>query len=325
MAFYTTLLLLCGFGLNCCSQFPVREYYYFNLTMTWPDAQQYCREKYSDLATFESMDDFRRLKPTSSDSWAWIGLKDDPQSWKTNMGNDSNSWRWSATGETSKTGYSNWGTSEPNNGMANETCVMMGQDGKWHDVNCATSRYLLCYHVTNQNEKTYEFISIAKTWTEARDYCREHFTDLPVIESAAENTKVYSAKNATAQVWIGLYRVPWTWSDNTQSSFRNWRSNSPNNYGGQQFCMTKSGLHQWDDDRCDLKYPFICHQVSKLRAVVKMKILADIIDSATKSLILQQLGAALTSRGYTDFNLQWKIQSRKQKEKLPEPQCSQKV
>ncbi|KAK5600364.1 hypothetical protein CRENBAI_025247 [Crenichthys baileyi] len=76
--------------------------------MPWYDAQQYCREHYTDLATFESMDDIR-LEPPFSYSRAWIGLWDDPKSWKYNMGNESNSWRWSATGETSKTGYQKWG------------------------------------------------------------------------------------------------------------------------------------------------------------------------------------------------------------------------
>nr|XP_046254510.1 macrophage mannose receptor 1-like [Scatophagus argus] len=337
MDFYVTLiLLLFGFSFCSCSQVPLRTYYYVNLKMTWNDAQHYCRVNYTDLATIESMDDISRLKPDFSYSWAWIGLKDDPKSWNKVMGNDANSWRWSATGETSKTDYQNWDVHEPNNLYANESCVLMGSDGEWSDAKCQSLRSFVCYTdstglssspsiaVTKQGEKTYVFISYSKTWSSAQAYCREHHTDLPTIENEEDNSEVYHAKPAEAVVWIGLHRVPWTWSDESPSSFRNWRGNSPNNYLGTQSCMTESPQHDWDDDNCNSEFPFICHQVSKRKTTVRMKIEtdADITDPVTNAQILQLLGAALTSRGWTTFNLQWKIQPGKQdKEKLTKPFC----
>lgn len=104
------------------------------------------------------------------------------------------------------------------------------------------------------------FISDSKTWHSAQAYCREHYTDLPTIENFEENNHVYSAKPGSAQAWIGLYRVPWTWSDKTQSSFRFWRSTCPDNYGGNQFCVVENPQHEWNDGYCLDKYPFICHQ-----------------------------------------------------------------
>ncbi|KAM8734720.1 C-type mannose receptor 2-like isoform 1-T1 [Acanthopagrus schlegelii] len=319
------ILLFFGFSFSSCSQFPLRKYYYINTLMTWSDAQHYCREKYTDLATFEGMDDISRLKPDFSYSWAWIGLEDDPESWKGVMGNDTNSWRWSATGKTSKTGYINWDGGDPNSGRGKENCVIMGSTGGWHDVSCQSLRSFVCYTATNQNEKTYVFISDSKTWDSAQAYCREHYTDLPTIENFEENNHVYSAKPGSAQAWIGLYRVPWTWSDKTQSSFRSWKSTCPDNYGGNQFCVAEDPQHGWNDIYCSDKYPFICHQVLRLKRMIKMKIQtdADLTDPATNSQILKQVGAELTSQGWTDFNLQWKIQPRKQEEeKLGEHSCN---
>uniref|UniRef100_A0A3P9CCC5 C-type lectin domain-containing protein n=1 Tax=Maylandia zebra TaxID=106582 RepID=A0A3P9CCC5_9CICH len=94
---------------------------------SWNDAQQYCREKYTDLATIESMDDISRLNSSFSYNWAWIGLQDDPESWKNTLGNDTNSWRWAITGETSKIDYHNWDSTQPDYYLAKETCVIMGE------------------------------------------------------------------------------------------------------------------------------------------------------------------------------------------------------
>ncbi|XP_036928849.1 C-type lectin lectoxin-Thr1-like [Acanthopagrus latus] len=192
----------------------------------------------------------------------------------------------------------------------------MGISGGWYDAPCQLIRTFICYNATNQNEKTYVFISASKTWAYAQAYCREHYTDLATIENTEEKNRAYSVKPVYVESWIGLYRVPWTWSDKTQSSFRFWKSGSPNNYGGNQFCMAENPEHEWDDDDCLSKFPFICHQVSRVKTTVQMMIHtdADLSDPATNTEILQQLGAELTSQGWTDFNLQWKIQPRKQEE-----------
>uniref|UniRef100_A0A3Q2QIY3 C-type lectin domain-containing protein n=1 Tax=Fundulus heteroclitus TaxID=8078 RepID=A0A3Q2QIY3_FUNHE len=91
-----------GFCLGSCSKFPPRKYYYVEMSRTWFEAQQFCREHYTDLATFENIEDVNRLKAPFSYSWAWIGLWDDPNSWKNEMGNESNSWRVLSTSITMK-------------------------------------------------------------------------------------------------------------------------------------------------------------------------------------------------------------------------------
>uniref|UniRef100_A0A3P9IA95 C-type lectin domain-containing protein n=1 Tax=Oryzias latipes TaxID=8090 RepID=A0A3P9IA95_ORYLA len=113
------------------------------------EAQLYCREKYTDLATFDSLDDLNRLKADFSYSWAWIGLHDDPAAWKTSMGNKSNSWRWSATGQTSITGYQSWSSISPDYYQAKETCVAVGGGGLWADIDCNSLQRFLCFSGKN--------------------------------------------------------------------------------------------------------------------------------------------------------------------------------
>uniref|UniRef100_A0A3P9IAB5 C-type lectin domain-containing protein n=1 Tax=Oryzias latipes TaxID=8090 RepID=A0A3P9IAB5_ORYLA len=123
------------------------EYHYVNRPLNWSEAQLYCREKYTDLATFDSLDDLNRLKANFSYSWAWIGLHDDPAAWKTSMGNKSNSWRWSATGQTSITGYQSWDSYSPDYYLAKDTCVTMIVGGLWNDDVCNTWESDLKYRI----------------------------------------------------------------------------------------------------------------------------------------------------------------------------------
>uniref|UniRef100_A0A3Q3E593 C-type lectin domain-containing protein n=1 Tax=Labrus bergylta TaxID=56723 RepID=A0A3Q3E593_9LABR len=106
--------------------------------------------------------------------------------------------------------------------------------------------------------KTYVHISTPLSWPDARDYCRENYKDLALIESEDENTNAYQAKKSSSTAWIGLYRVPWTWSDNSSSSFTNWRSGEPN--GRSEYCVAEIPGHLWADITCATELSFICQE-----------------------------------------------------------------
>ncbi|XP_016516985.1 macrophage mannose receptor 1-like [Poecilia formosa] len=302
-----------SFCLGSCLQFPLRKYYYVDKLVTWPQAQQYCREHYTDLATFESMDDINRLEPNISYTWAWIGLWDDPNVWKSEMGNESNSWRWSATGETSKTGYQSWATGDPDFGYSGEMCTLMVNGGQWYNGNCDVELKFICYNVTEHNLKQFVFIATLKTWSSAQTYCRMHHTDWAMIENEAENSEVRHLIPVGVDVWIGLYRVPWSWSDKSPSRFQRWGNSEPNNVEGIQHCVCENTLHQWGDERCQAIKVFICEQVVKTSITVKMMMTSDVdlTGPAVNAQLLQQLGALLTTQGWIDFKMQWKILPKK--------------
>uniref|UniRef100_A0A3B5RF82 C-type lectin domain-containing protein n=1 Tax=Xiphophorus maculatus TaxID=8083 RepID=A0A3B5RF82_XIPMA len=113
---------------------------------------------------------------------------------------------------------------------------------------------------TELNVKQYVFIATLATCSEAQSYCRTHHTDLAMIENEAENSAVKQLIPVGVNVWIGLYRVPWSWSDKSPSLFRRWVSSEPNNNGGIQNCVCENTAHMWGDETCSGTKVFICER-----------------------------------------------------------------
>uniref|UniRef100_A0A671QEJ6 C-type lectin domain-containing protein n=1 Tax=Sinocyclocheilus anshuiensis TaxID=1608454 RepID=A0A671QEJ6_9TELE len=110
---------------------------------------------------------------------------------------------------------------------------------------------------------SYVFVYQYKTWTAAQSYCREHHTDLVSIRNETEHQKIQDLlKNNYYYyyVWIGLYRTR-SWSDQSNSSFSNWRTGQPDNAGNSEYCtaVSFSDSGSWTDENCNTASPFICY------------------------------------------------------------------
>ena len=114
-----------------------RNYHYIDERKTWKDAQSYCREHHSDLATISNMEDNNialKSKTNSTENFVWIGL---------NYNNNKWAWRWSDSSDAS---FYNWNNGEPNGDTSLlKYCVEMKQDGSWNDRKCHYKRPFFCY------------------------------------------------------------------------------------------------------------------------------------------------------------------------------------
>uniref|UniRef100_A0A3B4XMV1 C-type lectin domain-containing protein n=1 Tax=Seriola lalandi dorsalis TaxID=1841481 RepID=A0A3B4XMV1_SERLL len=112
-----------------------------------------------------------------------------------------------------------------------------------------------------RSSETHVLINKFMTWTEAQSYCRANHTDLTSVRNLQENQKVMNLVPSNKLVWIGLFRDSWKWLDGSNSSFRNWHENVPDNRYHKEECVAANFANsgKWEDWTCDYRRAFICY------------------------------------------------------------------
>ncbi|XP_056316856.1 C-type mannose receptor 2-like [Danio aesculapii] len=239
---YFPLLLIALCSISECVQ---RQYHFINEKKNWTEAQRYCRENYTDLATVDNMNDMIQLMKSVKYYRVWIGLQ------KTHE----NKWHWSS-GDPAL--FLNWASGQP---YSNDNCTVM-RYGQWSVGPCSNIYFFICYNTS----KGLVFVNQLMTWRDAQSYCRQNHIDLVSVRNQNESQqleKFINDRNSSGSaVWIGLFRDTWQWSDQSNSSFRYWHTTQPDNYGGIENCtvISQNVLGRWADFSCDSKLPFVCHE-----------------------------------------------------------------
>ncbi|XP_055065643.2 secretory phospholipase A2 receptor isoform X1 [Misgurnus anguillicaudatus] len=239
------------FGLLTCtlSQIP-HQYHIISIGKNWTEAQSYCRAMYTDLATVDNTDEMNSLFKSISDvsQDMYIGLYRG-QVFK---------WHWSLTDSS----YKNWkpGISDGNQ----ETCAVMdGNNGKWFIDKCESKRPFVCFNATAS--KKFILITDNKPWTDAQEYCRTFHTDLANPKDSSENQDVKNT--AKTNVWIGLFKDSWTWSDQSSISFRFWSSSLSSSQDCASIMVNQTG--RWNEVQCSVPLYFICYGDLKSQPTTK--------------------------------------------------------
>ncbi|NP_001093552.1 uncharacterized protein LOC100002975 precursor [Danio rerio] len=242
---YFPLLLIALCSISECVQ---RQYHFINETKNWTEAQRYCRENYTDLATVDNMNDMIELMKSVkvNDRRVWIGLQ---------RTSDYN-WHWSSGDPTL---FKNWASGQPVGG--DKCAYIIG--GQWYVLPCsATYTSFICYNMS----RGLVYVKQSMNWVDAQSYCRQNHIDLVSVRNQNENEQMKTFINdrnlSGSGIWIGLFRDTWQWTDQSSSSFRYWNTGEPNNSGGHENCtvLMENTQGYWADVPCDWQYPFVCHE-----------------------------------------------------------------
>ncbi|XP_029382660.1 macrophage mannose receptor 1-like [Echeneis naucrates] len=234
------------------------DYHFINENKTWTEAQSFCRENYTDLATVYRRSDIKNLNQTG----AWIGLN--------YCLSINGTWSWTQPGVEFNDNETEWSEGEPNDQNQPENCAAIDNKLNVLDLDCSQTKLFVCYK--EHENKTY-VVEENKTWLEALKHCRDNMGDLATQEQARWNG---SELQTGDHRWIGLFRDRWMWSDGSSFSFRHWEVDEtgterkcafskslgkwdPDGCEKEKICAFSNSSGEWDSDGCEKARPFFCY------------------------------------------------------------------
>uniref|UniRef100_A0A3P9MDE8 C-type lectin domain-containing protein n=1 Tax=Oryzias latipes TaxID=8090 RepID=A0A3P9MDE8_ORYLA len=135
----------------------IRQYHIVNQPLNWTEAQTYCRQKYTDLATIENSEEMDQLINTTSSAGSsadfWIGLYHEIN------------YRWSDgfTGSITGNSYNDRTSQDTSNASGGQICIVVYSHSDhyhWSDSSCSSLFPFVC-----NNGKTF-----------TKNICKVYFT-----------------------------------------------------------------------------------------------------------------------------------------------------
>ncbi|KAL7393422.1 hypothetical protein ABVT39_010665 [Epinephelus coioides] len=290
----------------------IRRFHAIREMKNWTDAQRYCREKFTDLATIQDQAHNTEAQQVAGSGQFWIGLKSD--------------WEWSEDNQqlSTKTWFNSWAPDEPK-----LKCATITEDGSWFTQHCDEQLYLMCY---NADGDKHILVKQRMTWVDAQKFCRSVYTDLSSIRTGTvnrvissllqhDNKETNTAESSEENVggaarpleaWIGLHVNFWKWSDRSTVTHKQPVIKQASAVTGT--CMSITSAAEWYSSLCSDKHFFLCHSDVRTQILRSVKVRlsggsADLNDPALQDAILQQLKQKLEAAGIREeVKLRWRRQ-----------------
>lgn len=118
------------------------------------------------------------------------------------------------------------------------------------------------------NMKRYVYYSKGKSWANSQELCRSKHTDMATVSNQADNSDIAALPKTWPpnNVWIGLFKDSWMWSDGSKKPFRYWLPDSQ--YWGN--CASVAVPHEgrWVKTECNQKSTFVCQGGESLVVII---------------------------------------------------------
>uniref|UniRef100_A0A3B3HUL3 C-type lectin domain-containing protein n=1 Tax=Oryzias latipes TaxID=8090 RepID=A0A3B3HUL3_ORYLA len=137
-------ILLLGTSLWAITCPRVWSYHFVSQFLNWTEAQTFCRQKYTDLATIENSDEMDQLMNTTLSAEYtpefWVGLYSEIK------------WRWSDgfTGSITDNNYNNWASQDSSNALGGQICMIHYH---WNDTSCSSLYPFVCNTAETEDGK----------------------------------------------------------------------------------------------------------------------------------------------------------------------------
>ncbi|KAM9444545.1 E-selectin isoform 2-T2 [Clarias gariepinus] len=120
---------------------------------------------------------------------------------------------------------------------------------------------------------SYHRSEVTMDWAAARNWCREHYTDMVAIQNHDEIEHLNSILPQVAgYYWIGIRKInsTWTWVGTNKpltAEAENWAQGEPNNGRNNEDCVEiyikrKHDAGKWNDESCKKQKTALCYTAS---------------------------------------------------------------
>jgi len=229
----TGLFLFVLYGL-ARGRIGVKVHIYVSTPMTCTSAQTYCKEFYQNLSIITNNEDLQMLKEAAGGAY--------PISWVNSQENSCKSLKH----EDTKTSAIEYLFENP------EFCAF-AYDGHWNKTSCSQIFSFFCF-------ENFILVQENKTWEEALEFCRTHYTDLASFHFDWPENQIKNVTNnsQTESVWTGLRFLNGNWYflnvSNIQTDLLLPSCPLEPFRCGARNTKTK----QWENRNCEEKLNFLC-------------------------------------------------------------------
>ncbi|KAK7882719.1 hypothetical protein WMY93_028893 [Mugilogobius chulae] len=214
----------------------VYEYVFVDGSMTWTDAQRFCREHYTDLATIDNLEEMRFFpRPAQNTEDIWIGLR----------------FEYAA--------FVKWRATYPREGE----CPAFLGTYEWATSTCADAHWFLC--TTGAGIR---YMTFHQSYSDAQTNCKEQAKELAIIRSESAYRLVISIIQSDVEAssnpegvitWVNDPPGAWVWSDHRPVHFTNWQSGNPRDLKYSS-CAAVGPDNYWRDRNCDQSRAAFCYR-----------------------------------------------------------------